>query len=150
VPQYTVVQNSERSVLERVDGWFDQFFFAGWEVSVLVIPTLWLLLAVDNQEAVSLSALTGLVALSAAVGTFRGGYVGDGRWPKPGHLGTLAARSAYYSLVLAAATFLGVEAQLSVPVWWVGIAVPAVVAGAGVAFLPRALRALYRAAGWTL
>jgi hypothetical protein len=150
VPLFHVVRNSERSVLERVDGWFDQFFFAGWEVSVLVIPALWLLLSVENQVAVSLSALTALVVISAAVGTLRGGYVGDGRWPNPGHLGSLPVRSAYYSLALATATFLGVEAQLSLPLWWVGIAVPAVVAVVSVAFLPHVVRALYRVARWTL
>ncbi|WP_416841146.1 hypothetical protein [Haloferax sp. DFSO52] len=136
--------------IKRVDRWLDQVFFAGWEVSVLVIPTLWLLLAATPPEAVSLSGLAALVASAAAVGTYRGEYVSTGTWPRPGHLPSLPVRSAYYSLVVGGASLLGAMAQVHVGSMWVGIVVPAVVGAAALALLPVVVDTVERAARVTL
>lgn len=114
------------------------------EVWTLVVPTLWFLLAARPAEAVSLSAMTTVCVSPFAVAAFRGGYVGGGRWPKPGHYGTLAARSAYYSLVVGAATYLGVVSQVRWGSFLLGIVVPAVVCVAALAALPRVLGAFAR------
>ena len=121
---------------KRVDNWLDQVFFAAWEVSVLAIPTLWFLLFATPQEAISLSGLTALVVSAAAVGTFRGGYVATGSWPRPGHLTTLPIRSAYYSLVVGVTTLLGAAVQVEFGSAWAGIVVPAVVTIGALALVP--------------
>ena len=113
--------------MERVDRFLDYTFFAAMEVNVLVIPVLWLLLAAAHPEEASLSAMTALTATSLLVGVFRGRYVDVGRWPKPGHLATLPLRAAYYGVVVAGATYLGMQAQLFTGSPWPGIGVPAVV-----------------------
>jgi len=127
------------SVLARFERWLDFVFWAGMELSVLANPTLLLLLGARPPEAVALSALTTLVVGSAAIGTYRGGYVGSADWPRPGDLGTMAGRSAYYSVVVGAATYAGVEANVLTGIVWAGIAVPAVFAVLVLAPLPRVL-----------
>ncbi|WP_411966749.1 hypothetical protein [Haloferax sp. YSSS75] len=136
--------------IKRVDHWLDQVFFAAWEVSVLVIPTLWLLLAATPPEAVSLSGLTALVASAAAVGTYRGQYVATGTWPRPGHLPTLPLRSAYYSLVVGGTSLLGAAAQVHSGWFWVGIVVPAIVVTGALALLPVVVQTVERTARLTM
>ncbi|WP_396612348.1 hypothetical protein ACH9L7_03455 [Haloferax sp. S1W] len=136
--------------VNRVDRWLDQVFFAAWEVSVLVIPTLWFLLAATPHGAVSLSGLTALAVSAAAVGTFRGEYVSTGPWPRPGHLSTLPVRSAYYSLVVGGTSLLGAAAQVHLGTFWVGILVPAVVATGLLALLPAVVDAVERVARFTV
>ncbi|UVE51916.1 hypothetical protein KU306_14145 [Haloferax larsenii] len=132
--------------IKRVDRWLDQVFFAAWEVSVLVIPTLWMLLAATPHEAVSLSGLTALGVSSLAVGTFRGEYVPTGSWPRPGHLSTLPVRSAYYSLVVGGTSLLGAAAQVHFETFWVGVLVPTVVATGSLSLLPAVVAAVERIA----
>ena len=119
-------ENSGRTLIQRVDRWLDYAFFAAMEVNVLAIPVLWLLVVAAHPAQVSLSAMTTLVATSVAVGTFRGRYVDVGWWPKPGHLGTLPVRAAYYGAVVALATWIGVQVQLFTGSPWPGIGVPTV------------------------
>ncbi|WP_410767184.1 hypothetical protein [Haloferax sp. DFSO60] len=130
----------------RVDRWLDQVFFAGWEISVLVIPTLWFLIFAEPPEAVSLSGITALITSSAAVGTFRGGYIDTGSWPRPGHLPSLPARSAYYSLVVGGSAMLGAMAQVELGSFWVGIVIPTVATILSLALVPRVLAQLQRVA----
>lgn len=137
-----MARNSDRTLTNRVDRWLDYVFFAGMEVTVLVLPVLWWLLVAAHPAEVSLSAMTTLTVASAAVGTFRGGYVDVGSWPTPGNLGTLPIRSAYYSLVLGVATFVGVQVQLFSGSPWPGIGVPALLAWIALLPLPRVLRGL--------
>ncbi|ELZ94285.1 hypothetical protein C440_11708 [Haloferax mucosum ATCC BAA-1512] len=125
--------------IERIDRWLDQVFFAAWEVSVLVIPTLWFLLAATPPEAVSLSGLTSLTVSALAVGTFRGEYFRTGAWPRPGHLPTLPIRSAYYSLVVGGTALLGSAVQVEFGAFWLGILVPVMCALPVLAAFPRAL-----------
>ena len=113
--------------MERIDRFLDYTFFAAMEVNVLVIPVLWLLLVAAHPEKVSLSAMTTLTAASVVVGAFRGRYVDVGWWPRPGHLATLPLRAAYYGVVVAGATYIGVQAQLFTGSQWPGIGVPIVV-----------------------
>jgi hypothetical protein len=113
--------------MERIDRFLDYTFFAAMEVNVLVIPVLWLLLVAAHPEEVSLSAMTALAATSVVVGVFRGRYVDVGQWPKPGHLATLPLRAAYYGVVVAGATYIGVQVQLFTGSPWPGIGVPVVV-----------------------
>lgn len=138
------------TVSARVDRWLDQVFFAGWEVSVLVIPILWFLIFAEPPEAVSLSGITALVASSAAVGTFRGGYIDTGSWPRPGHLPSLPARSAYYSLVVGLSSMLGATAQVELHSLWLGIMIPTIGAIVALAFVPRLLDQLERVSRATL
>ena len=118
---------SKRTLIERVDRFLDCTFFAAMEVNVLVIPVLWLLVVAAHPVEVSLSAMTTLAAASVVVGTLRGGYVDVGWWPKPGHLGTLPVRAAYYGVVVGIATYVGVQAQLATGSPWPGVGVPVVV-----------------------
>jgi hypothetical protein len=134
----------------RIDRWLEHFFFGLMEVLTLAIPTMWLLVAAPNHSAVSLSALVTLAVSSAAVGTFRGGYVDVGWWPRPGHLSTLPIRSAYYSLVLGAATWSGVQVQLATSSTWLGVVVPTLVTVVVLWPFPRLLRTLGRASQWDL
>ncbi|WP_424006099.1 hypothetical protein [Haloferax denitrificans] len=135
---------------KRVGRWLDQVFFAAWEVSVLAIPTLWFLLAATPRAAVSLSGLTALAASAVAVGTFRGGYVRTGSWPRPGHLPTLPIRSAYYSLVVGGTALLGAFAKTELGAFWPGVVVPAVVGVGALAFVPVVLVGTERVARVTL
>ncbi|MGB9955722.1 hypothetical protein ACOZ4B_04945 [Haloferax prahovense] len=135
---------------KRVDRWLDQVFFAAWEVSVLAIPTLWFLLFATPRAEVSLSGLTALAASAVAVGSFRGGYVGTGSWPRPGHLPTLPIRSAYYSLVVGGTALLGAFAQTELGAFWPGIVVPAVVGVGALALVPVVLVGTERVARVTL
>lgn len=98
---------TERTLGERVERWLDHVFYAGAEVSLLAIPALVLLITVPDQWAVSLAGLATLGAATCAVAAFRGGYVDVGPWPRPGHLGTLPLRSAYYAGVVGGVTRLG-------------------------------------------
>ena len=132
--------------IKRVDRWLDQVFFAAWEVSVLVIPTLWLLLAATPPEAVSLSGLTALTVSATAVGTYRGEYVSTGRWPRPGHLPTLPLRSAYYSLVVGGTSLLGAAVQVHSGWFWAGVVVPAIVVTGALALLPTVVETVERTA----
>ncbi|KTG27220.1 hypothetical protein [Haloferax profundi] len=136
--------------IKRVDRWLDLVFFAGWEVSVLVIPTLWMLLAATPPEAVSLSGMTALVVSAAAVGTYRGQYVSTGSWPRPGHLPTLPLRSAYYSLVVGGTSLLGAAVQVHSGWFWAGIVVPAIVVTGALALLPTVVERVERTAKFTL
>ncbi|SFR53752.1 hypothetical protein SAMN04487947_2065 [Halogeometricum rufum] len=138
------------AAIRRVDRYLDLTFFAGMEISALVVPTLWMLLAARPAEAVSLSAMTALCVSPFAVAAFRGGYVGDATWPSPGHFGTMPARSAYYSLVVAGATYLGVGAQLVWGSFVPGVLVPAVVCAAALSAMPRVLRTTARVARLSL
>lgn len=133
-----------------VDRWLDQVFFAAWEVSVLVIPTLWLLLAATPPEAVSLSGLTALVVSAAAVGTYRGQYVSTGTWPRPGHLPTLPLRSAYYSLVVGGTALLGAAAQVHSGWFWAGVVVPSIVVTGALALVPVVVATVERTARLTM
>ncbi|ELZ34992.1 hypothetical protein C474_01487 [Halogeometricum pallidum JCM 14848] len=130
--------------IRRFDRYLSRSLTAGMEVSALAVPTLWFLLFARPAEAVALSALTALCATPLAVAAFRGGYVSDARWPAPGHLGTLAGRSAYYSLVVGGGTYLGVAAQLRWESFALGVVVPAVACVVAVSALPRAFRAFAR------
>jgi hypothetical protein len=118
--------NSKRTLLQRVDRWLDHTFFAAMEVNVLVIPVLWCLVVATNPVEVSLSAMAALAAASVAVGTFRGRYVDVGWWPKPGHLASLPGRAAYYGVVVALSTWVGVQVQLLTGSPWPGVGVPVV------------------------
>jgi hypothetical protein len=138
-----VVRRVVRAI-RRFDRFMDLTLFAGMEVSALAVPTLWFLLFARPAEAVALSALTALCATPLAVAAFRGGYVGGARWPTPGHLGTLAGRSAYYSLVVGGGTYLGVAANLRWESFALGVLVPAVACAVAVSALPRAFRAFAR------
>ncbi|MDS0294826.1 hypothetical protein [Halogeometricum luteum] len=130
--------------IRRFDRYLNQSLTAGMEVSTLAVPTLWFLLFARPAEAVALSALTALCATPLAVAAFRGGYVGGAQWPAPGHLGTLAGRSAYYSLVVGGGTYLGVAANLHWGSFALGVLVPAVACAVAVSALPRAFRSLAR------
>lgn len=122
-----MAESSKLTLLQRFDRWLDHTFFAAMEVNVLVLPVLWFLLVAAHPAEVSLSAMTALVVASVAVGTFRGRYVDVGWWPKPGHFATLPLRAAYYGVVVGAATYVGVQAQLFTGSPWPGVGVPAVV-----------------------
>ncbi|MFK8213712.1 hypothetical protein [Haloferax volcanii] len=135
---------------KRVDRWLDRVFFAAWEVSVLAIPTLWFLLFATPRAAVSLSSRTALAASAVAVGTFRGGHVRTGSWPRPGHLPTLPIRSAYYSLVVGGTALLGAFAQTELGAFWPGVIVPAVVGVGALALLPLVLVGTERVARLTI
>lgn len=139
-------ENSDRTLTQRVDRFLDHAFFAAMEVNVLAIPVLWFLVVAAHPVQVSLSAMTTLVVASAAVGTFRGRYVDVGRWPRPGHLATLPIRSAYYGLVVALATYVGVQAQLFTGSPWPGIGVPSVLSIAVLLPFPWLLARLERLA----
>ncbi len=139
-----------RRATARIDRWLDHVFFGLMELFTLVVPAMWLLLAAPNDAAVALSALVALFVGSVAVGTFRGGYVDVGWWPRPGHLWTLPARSAYYSLTVGAATWAGVQVQLQTGSGWLGVVVPATVTVALLVPFPRFLAALARASQWSL
>lgn len=139
-------KNTGRTLIQRVDRWLDYTFFAAMEVNVLVVPVLWFLVVAAHPAEVSLSALTTLAVASVTVGTFRGGYVDVGWWPKPGHLATLPVRSAYYGLVVGVATYVGVHAQLLTGSPWPGIGVPAVVSVAVLVPFPRVLSCFERLA----
>jgi len=134
-----VVWNRYRALVAAADRWLDHAFFAAMEVSTLALPVLLLLLGAPPPSETSLAALAALVATSASVATFRGGYLGRGRWPRPGHLGTMAGRAAAYGGVLAAGTYLGVQAQLLTGAFWTGLFVPAAVAVPTLARLPGVL-----------
>jgi hypothetical protein len=138
------------AAIRRFDRYMDQTLFAGMEVSTLAMPALWCLLFARPAEAVSLSALAALCASPLAVAAFRGGYVGDARWPSPGHFGTLAGRSAYYCLVLGGATYLGVLTQLLWGSFALGILVPAAACAVALSALPRTFRAFARFSRTTL
>lgn len=142
-----MVRRAVAGAIRRFDRFLDLTFFAGMEVSTLVLPTLWLLLFARPADAVSLSAMTALCVSPPAVAAFRGGYVGAAAasWPSPGDFGTMPARSAYYSLVVAAATYLGVVVNLHVGAFVLGVVVPAAVCVAGLAALPRVLETLFLA-----
>ena len=142
----TVAENTGRTLLQRVDRWLDHTFFAAMEVNVLAIPVLWFLLVAAHPAAVSLSAMTTLAVASVAVGTFRGGYVDVGWWPKPGHLATLPVRAAYYGVVVALATWIGVQVQLATGSPWPGVGVPAVVSVGVLLPFPRFLSRFERLA----
>jgi hypothetical protein len=58
----------------------------------------------------------------------------------------MPARAAYYSLVVAGATYLGVGAQLVWGSFVPGVLVPAVVCAVALSALPRALRVTARVA----
>ncbi|WP_228546413.1 hypothetical protein [Halegenticoccus tardaugens] len=145
-----MAHRSNRTVTARVERWLDYVFFAGMEVCVLGMPALFLLLFAPNPVAVSLSATAALVATVLAVGTFRGGYVGDGRWPAAGDLVTLPIRSAYYSGLLGLGSYLGGAAQLATGRWWVGVVVPVALIPALLAPLPRVLAGVRRTAKWSM
>lgn len=140
-----MVRSALSAAMRRFDRFLDLTFFAGMELSTLTLPTLWFLLVAEPAEAVSLSALTALCASPVAVAVLRGGYVGAASWPSPGHLGTIPARSAYYSLVLGAATYLGVVVQLRWGSFLLGMAVPAGTCAVSLPALPRVLESLSRA-----
>lgn len=144
------MQTSLSGLTARIDRWLDHVFFGAMEVTVLVLPVLWFLLVAPNEVEVSLSAMTVLTVAPAVVGTFRGGYVDVGRWPRPGHFGSMPFRMAYYGSVVAVATFTGVQAQLVTGVWWLGIVVPTVVTVVTLAPFPRSLSGFRRAARWNL
>lgn len=134
-----VVWNRYRALVAAADRWLDHAFFAVMEVSTLALPVLLLLLGAPPASETSLAALAALAATAASVATFRGGYLGDGRWPRPGHLGTMAGRAAAYGGVLAVGTFLGVQAQLLTGAFWTGVLAPVAVAVPSLARLPVAL-----------
>ncbi|KAB1196014.1 MULTISPECIES: hypothetical protein [Haloferax] len=136
--------------VKRVDRWLDQVFFAAWEVSVLAIPTLWLLLAATPPEAVSLSGTAALVASAAAVGTYRGEYVSTGTWPRPGHLPTLPVRSAYYSLVVGGTALVGAAMQAEFGWFWAGIILPVIGVTGALALVPVVIDAVERTARVTI
>jgi hypothetical protein len=117
----------------------DHVFFAGMELCMLTVPVLLLLLSATPPAAVSLSGLAALTASATAVGTYRAGVLGQAGWPRPGHVGTVAGRAAYYGLVLAAATFTGVQGQLLVGHFLPGILLPWSVSFVALAPLPDVL-----------
>jgi hypothetical protein len=134
-----VQRDRSGSTLGTVDRWLDHVFFAGMEVCILTVPVLLLLLSARPPAAVSLSGLAALTASATAIGTYRGGFVGEAGWPRPGHVGTVAGRAAYYGLVLGVATFLGVEGQLLAGHFAPGILLPWSVAFLALAPLPDVL-----------
>jgi hypothetical protein len=126
-------------VFAGLERWLDFVFWGGMELSVLANPALLVLLGATPPGPIALSALTALVVGSASIGSYRGGYVGSTDWPRPGDFGTMAGRSAYYSIVVAAATYAGAEANVATGLFWAGVFVPAVLAAATLAPLPRVL-----------
>jgi hypothetical protein len=134
-----------RGLNARLDRFLDYLFFGALEVCVLTLPVLLALLVATPPAAVSLSAMTALGAGSLTVAILRGGYVGDRDWPRPGEIGSLPGRSAYYSLVVGGSTYGGVQAQLLTGSALAGVGVSTVVAVALVALLPPALDGLMRA-----
>lgn len=133
------VAHSLRGLVARFDRWLDCVFFGAMEVTTLSLPVLWFLLFAPNPVEVSLSAMTTLTVAPAVVGTCRGGYVDVGAWPTPGNLGTMPIRSAYYSLVVGAATFVGVQVQLLSGSPWPGIGVPTLITALALVPVPRLL-----------
>jgi hypothetical protein len=127
------------SLVAVAQRWLDDVFWAGMELSVLAIPALLLLLGATPAGPVALSALSATITGSAAVATFRGNYVGAAEWPPAGDVYSMAGRSAYYSLVVAAGTFLGVTVNVALGSYWAGVLVPLAVVPAALAPLPVVL-----------
>jgi hypothetical protein len=134
-----VVWNRYRALVAAADRWLDHVFFAAMEVSTLVLPVLLLMLGAPPPSETSLAALSALAATVVAVATFRGGYLGRGGWPRPGHLGTMAGRAAVYAGVVAVGTYVGVWAQLVTGAFWTGILGPVAVAFPTLSRLPAGL-----------
>ncbi|WP_435174980.1 hypothetical protein [Halorussus sp. AFM4] len=125
--------------MEGWERWLDHVFFAGLEISMLSIPALVLLLFATPQGPVALAGLTAIAVSTCAAGTFRGGWVDVGEWPRPGDPYTLPLRSAYYSATVAGAAFLGAAADAAVGAPSAVVATSAAVSVIGTAALPRAL-----------
>jgi hypothetical protein len=129
----------------RIDRFLDHLFFGGVELCVLSTPVLLLLLLATPADAVSLSALTTLVAGSTTLAVLRGGYLGSRDWPRVGEVGSFPGRSAYYGAVVGGGTYAGVQVQLLSGAFWTGILVPAAATACLLSLLPPALEGLRRA-----
>lgn len=134
-----------RAVVATVDEWLDYVTFAGIEVWSLGTPVLLALLAVSPRSEAALAGLTAMTVTPMLVATYRGGFAGGGSaWPRASDVPSAAGRAAYYGLVLAGATWAGVEAQLATGVVWAGVLAPTVVAAVTLFPLPSVLRFLRR------
>jgi hypothetical protein len=127
-------------VARTVDTWLDHVAFAVVEVYALTVPVLLVLLVTRPLTQVSLSTLAALAGSTLAVGTYRSGVLGSGRrWPRPGHVRSVPGRAAYYGLVLATATFVGLQGQLQWGGFLPGVVLPPVVALVALAPTPMFL-----------
>ena len=124
-------QLRERSKKSGVDGWLEDAFFAGGEVTLLGLPGLVWLMDVEPYAAVKFAALVGWVALVASLATVRGGWTRFAPgWPRKTPA-VLVGLFAFHNVALVAAALGGTRAGLALgtPVASMLVAVAVPVAG---------------------
>ncbi|PSQ49272.1 hypothetical protein BRD19_04410 [Halobacteriales archaeon SW_7_65_23] len=127
-----------------VQGWLEQVFFGGMELSVLSTPAFIVLIVAQRvyPDAVPIAGLQAIAAGSIAIAAFRNEAVDVGTWPRRSELTSLPLRLVYFSAVFFLATMGVAHAVHTAGSWWL-VLLGSVVQVVGLAGFPTAYQLVH-------